>query len=124
MSARKVVIGPLDALAAIRATARGYWYTIAVHGSLSRDIDLIAVPWVQIPGATPAELVAACVEALGVPCLVDGPEEKFHRRQAWSIRVPKHNWYIDLSVITPDTTVHDFAARYPADPVLKEEQTK
>lgn len=29
----------------IREAARGHGYAIAVHGSLARDIDLVAIPW-------------------------------------------------------------------------------
>jgi len=104
-----ILLGPLDVLAAIRMTAREFWYTIAVHGSLSRDLDLIAVPWAEVVDATPEELVAAVVKALDMPCLVDGPEEKPHGRKAWSIRMPKHRWYVDLSVMPPTRTTHDVA---------------
>ena len=40
--------------------ARSHGYALAVHGSLARDFDLIAVPWaesVSEPGAVVAELV-------------------------------------------------------------------
>lgn len=33
----------------IREVARGCGYAIGVHGSMTRDFDLIAVPWVEKP---------------------------------------------------------------------------
>src|ERR1039457_6181828 len=46
---------------AYRATARKHGYAIAVHGSLKRDIDLIAVPWVE-HASTPRQLADAIYE--------------------------------------------------------------
>lgn len=34
-----------DLLPPMRLAARGCGYAIAVHGSLQRDIDLVAIPW-------------------------------------------------------------------------------
>lgn len=50
-----LLIGPL------RETARKNGYALAVHGSLRRDIDLIAVPWID-KCSTPKELAAAIRE--------------------------------------------------------------
>lgn len=87
----------------IRSMAKQLGYAITVHGSLRRDIDLVAVPWVE--EAVEADiLVKALVhlvkaftgEAWG-HVDADCPSEKPHGRQAWSI----HFWgaYIDLSVM-------------------------
>lgn len=48
-------------LPAVREAARAKGYAIAVHGSLARDIDLIAVPWVE--DAAPAVEVAEAIRA-------------------------------------------------------------
>jgi hypothetical protein len=40
----------------IREVARHHGYAVAVHGSLARDIDLIAVPWTE-HAHSPDELV-------------------------------------------------------------------
>lgn len=37
-----------DALPAVRRRARQLGYAIGVHGSMLRDLDLIAVPWIEI----------------------------------------------------------------------------
>lgn len=105
------LIGPL------RAVARTHGYALTSHGSLARDIDLVAVPW------TPhASIDVVLVEALraevervtgrraavdnGARC-VDGewkaspmPEAKPHGRRAWSIQIlAAAGAYIDLSVM-------------------------
>lgn len=48
----------------LRETAKSLGYALAVHGSEQRDIDLIAVPWIQeaAPPRTLAEALFATVE--------------------------------------------------------------
>ncbi len=101
------LIGPMRT----RAAACGY--AIAVHGSLARDIDLIAVPWVE-QAVPPMEFVAAMIEIINE---VNGcayvrndenadpfdftrrnPQLKPHGRLAWSIHLGGGP-YIDLSVM-------------------------
>lgn len=48
----------LSVLPSIRAVARVLGYAIGVHGSMQRDLDLIAVPWVDKHG-TPDALAKA-----------------------------------------------------------------
>lgn len=110
---RRVRSNPLRYVAMLpRLTevARANGYTLAVHGSLVRDCDLIAVPWV--PEAVSAnELAQAIIEASG-GFLVEHPKQNFagvrdpaqkpHNRLAWSIHLEGGD-YIDLSV-TPRCT--------------------
>jgi hypothetical protein len=106
----------------LRATARTHGYALAVHGSLARDIDLIAVPW-RHDAAAPAVLVeavrATAEDITGYtaytrndpkadPCDFTrrSPEPKFHGRLAWSIHVKGrraggYQTYIDISVMPP-----------------------
>lgn len=44
-----------DVLPDLRLAARGCGYALTVHGSLARDIDLVAIPWE--PGADEPELL-------------------------------------------------------------------
>ena len=46
----------------LRDAARANGYALAVHGSLSRDLDLIAVPWTEA-AASLDEIVGALAEA-------------------------------------------------------------
>lgn len=87
----------------IRKVARQLGYAIAVHGSLARDIDLIACPWTEeaVDAETLAHAVFRIVQAFNKEVFVsvdkDCPRSKPHGRLAWSL----HFWgsYIDLSVM-------------------------
>lgn len=94
----------------IRTAARELGYAIAVHGSLSRDIDLVAVPWTQT-AACAQDLAARVFEVarerngdVGFFAKDDMPslevltgEKKPHGRRAWSFHLG--GTYIDLSVM-------------------------
>ncbi len=97
----RVAIGQFNTLVGqIRGAAKGCGYCIAVHGSLLRDIDLLAVPWTKEAKA-PTTLLKAVVEAtnrFNVGHLKSRkPEKKPHGRLAWVIYVG--GTYIDLSVM-------------------------
>lgn len=91
--------------------ARQFGYAIGLHGSMTRDLDLIAVPWTD--AAAPAETLAEAIrDAVGGAIRNDpptpgnkydlnthNPEQKPHGRLAWSIHFSGHRFYIDLSVM-------------------------
>lgn len=85
------------------AAARRHGYALAVHGSMERDIDLVAVPWAD--DAQPAEVVVAeIMDAIarvngGVAFVTPGVPvaKKPHGRRAWAIRMG--GTYVDLSVM-------------------------
>lgn len=90
------VVGIYPALA---LKARELGYALALHGSLQRDLDLIAIPWTE-DAASPTDLVIAlCVEFDVSPNhSIDAPNKMPHGRIGWSIPL----WwgaYIDLSVM-------------------------
>lgn len=90
--------GYVGILSILVETAREHGYALGLHGSLARDMDLIAVPWVE--DARPAEfLIAAIADRVAwLPTHgVDGPENKPHGRRAWSIALG-HGARIDISV--------------------------
>lgn len=98
--------------------ARKHGYALAIHGSMARDLDLIAVPWTD--EAEPAEVVAAALKEHAGACTyreinafhgtpadrldwIEGlagkdPTSKPHGRLAWSLHLD-HGAYIDLSVL-------------------------
>lgn len=82
---------------AIRDTAAKLGYAIGEHGSLARDIDLIAVPWTE-QAAPATELVEAIVKAIKGYRPVQKPSRKPHGRRAWSIHLGGGP-YVDLSVV-------------------------
>lgn len=104
-------LGFVSMLPALTRAAKSMGYALAIHGSMRRDLDLVAVPWTD--EAAPAqELVDAIIKASGgflieraaKPGHPEGwpgtrdPEQKPHGRLAWSIHLGS-GAYIDLSVM-------------------------
>lgn len=89
----------------LRAEAKLHGYALASHGSMARDIDLIAVPWTE--GAkSPAVLLGGLRSVLRrlYPITLEvGPNlehPKPHGRECWSFWI--RPWtYIDLSIFPP-----------------------
>lgn len=83
--------------------AKGSGYALAVHGSLARDLDVIAVPWTEdaIPAA---ELVDRVGEALAGHWWIKAneiqgnPTERPHGRLVWTI-VLDGGAFVDLGVM-------------------------
>lgn len=78
-------------------------YTLAMHGSMHSDMDLIAVAWVE--DARPVEELAAAINnCLGNTVWkehnLQNPTKKPHGRIAYSLSIGG-DWYIDLSIIPP-----------------------
>lgn len=87
----------------LREVAEQYGYALAVHGSLQRDIDLIAVPWREEP--MPVDSLVAALhnvcEAV-YSCTLSTATDKPCGRRAWVILFPGFEaMYIDLSVFPP-----------------------
>src|SRR6185369_13919559 len=90
--------------------ARRHGYALAVHGSLHRDFDLIAVPWVE-EASDPLTLIKAIKKATRTVTsheefdhLVKDcqPGQKPHGRVAYSLHVTNHGMYggyLDISVM-------------------------
>lgn len=72
-------------------------YALAVHGSLGRDLDLIAVPWVDKPSDIPT--VIAAVHAECAVRIIGDPEQKPHGRIAYTLSVGFGECAVDLSFI-------------------------
>lgn len=74
-------------------------YAVAIHGSLQRDLDIVAVPWTE--EAVSAEtLVEYIAEKLGAfleewPL---SPAQKPHGRRVWAL-ILSGGAYIDFSVM-------------------------
>lgn len=100
-------------------TARKHGYALAIHGTVTADLDLIAVPWVD-EAAAPETLVAALMNHIGA-CHYDelvrrhlsdeslvqqilAREGNFldtakpHGRRAWNLYLD-HGAKVDLSVM-------------------------
>jgi hypothetical protein len=94
------------AIEPMRNVARERGYILAVHGSMKRDIDLVAVPWRENangPEMLLADLKGAVMGVFGRARLDPKDEwtEKPHGRRAKSIHVycEGHFFYFDISVM-------------------------
>lgn len=75
------------------AKARGY--ALAVHGSLRRDFDLIAIPWID-EAASPEDLVSDIVRTFAGNVIGESTV-KPHGRTAWTISIGFGHCALDLS---------------------------
>lgn len=84
----------------IRTTAWQCGYAIGLHGSFTRDLDLIAVPWTK--QAIPADLLVKQIEyRTDLRRQEEAHREKPHGRMCWSLLLPGFTdpRWIDLSVM-------------------------
>lgn len=69
-----------------------YGYNIVLHGSMNRDLDLIAIPWAQIIDDK-VRMLNEIAEALGGYILIESDDdrklfrEKYHGRECWVINI-------------------------------------
>lgn len=104
-------LGYVSMLPALPRAAKSKGYALAVHGSMRRDLDLVAVPWTD--EAAPAQEVVDAIIAASGGFLLEreqkavhpegwpgtrDPAQKPHGRLAWSIHLGGGP-YIDLSVM-------------------------
>lgn len=96
----------------LRHVAYRYGYALCVHGSLRRDIDLVAVPW-RVAAPAAESLIQALAEAtkaiIGTARFREqdlNPEEKPYGRKAWSIYLTPMDDapYLDISVMPTEQT--------------------
>lgn len=76
-------------------------YALGLHGSMSRDLDLIAAPWTE-EAVSADQLVAALTDAAGGFIMKDllhvNPHPRLHGRMAYEIQLGR-GLYIDVSVM-------------------------
>jgi hypothetical protein len=94
----------VESIEHLRRRARELGYALAVHGSLARDIDLLACPWTD--EAVSADELAEAIRKqaeLSSGCKVyqrhDNPGHKPHGRLAYTLIYAHGQTYIDLSVM-------------------------
>lgn len=90
-----------DLLPPLRLAARGCGYAIAVHGSLARDIDLVAIPWTAgayTPDKLVERLLGVVAGVLGRAVAPGEWSDKPHGRKALTI-ITSGPAEIDLSIM-------------------------
>ena len=81
----------------IWAVARKHGYAVGIHGSLKRDVDLIAVAWTDTSSPQHELIHDLCVELNAR--VVGDLEDKPRSRKAYSLQI--EGWFklIDLSIV-------------------------
>ena len=95
----------------LQQIAKRHGYALAVHGSLHKDFDLVAIPWVE-EASEPLALIKAFKKATRMVIHHDGksdhlwkdcnPTQKPHGRKAYVLHVTRHGMYggyLDISVM-------------------------
>lgn len=107
---------------AIKEIGLKFGYNIVLHGSMNRDLDLIAIPWQEEIG-NKVEMLNEIAETLGGNILNESEDarqllrNKFHNRECWVININRTikakyggmvtefiehtdpQYYIDISII-------------------------
>jgi hypothetical protein len=79
---------------------REHGYALAVHGSLQRDFDLIAVPWVDDPQPSDPQTVLDAITSAFAIRQITPPgtgNDKPHGRQAYTISIGHGHCSLDIS---------------------------
>lgn len=79
----------------LASIARAHGYALAVHGSLARDMDLIAVPWIDSPKSP--ETVISAIESEFAIKRIGELTKAPHGRMIQTIGISFGECFIDLS---------------------------
>jgi len=80
----------------LKLIAKGLGYNLVLHGSLNRDMDLIAIPWTDNPGTHKDLIIAMDVYLNGVNMVWDTEEVPIRYKYS---KLPggRHSYVIDLN---------------------------
>jgi len=79
----------------LAAIARSHGYALAVHGSVSRDFDVVCIPW-AVEVSRPQTVVDQIVNT-SLLRVVGEPETKLHGRLVYTISIGFGECFVDLS---------------------------
>ncbi len=97
----------------IKVIARSYGYNMVLHGSMNRDLDMIAIPWDKNPGNVQAMLAEIC-SFVGGDIMPERDEDRMefakthHGRMIYVVNVNRggkwngyndEQYYFDISVM-------------------------
>lgn len=74
---------------------REHGYALAAHGSLRRDFDLVAIPWVKLPSEP--EVVVQQITTDWAIKQIGEPTTTLHGRRIWTLSIGHGSCSIDLS---------------------------
>ena len=92
-------------------------YALAMRGSFTRDLDLLAVPWTD-RACEPEHLVTRILAShLGLYEAGGNPGLKPHGRKVWTLMLPEFGdpRFVDLSIFMPNDKRSNPAADNPKD---------
>jgi len=91
-----------------RIIAWSYGYACLAHGSFTRDLDLLLVPWTDTAQADDVDYFAPRIaDAAGLKVSGHPPSIRPHGRKTWTLLFPGFadpRW-VDLSVLTPNDRI-------------------
>jgi hypothetical protein len=79
----------------IAEIARKHGYALAIHGSLARDFDLIAIPWID-EAAAPDTVIEEIVNSFAIK-RIEGLVAREHGRMVQTVSVSFGECFLDLS---------------------------
>jgi len=88
----------------IAEVARKHGYALAIHGSLQRDFDLIAIPWTESP-AQPEIVVAELTAEFGLKSVGD-IGHKPHGRIVYTLACGWGECFLDLGFMPLQSVPH------------------
>lgn len=88
------------AFSIIRCTAWSYGYAACLHGSFTRDLDIVLVPWTE-QACAPDHLIRVLEDRTDTKLQDQAPGQKPHGRQCWTLLFKGFGdpRWIDLSVM-------------------------
>lgn len=89
--------GPVYAAmyAELAEVCRSHGYALAIHGSLARDFDVIAIPWVENP-ETPQTVIDYITTRFSIRQIGE-PKQKLHGRIAYTVSIVFGSTALDFS---------------------------
>jgi hypothetical protein len=105
--------GYVAILGLLHDAAKSCGYALGIHGTLGRDLDLMAMPWVEEATASRhlvEELARMCggrvyaIIDLGGGKFVDNPVIRPHGREGWVVTLGGGT-YLDVSVMPKKTNI-------------------
>jgi hypothetical protein len=96
----------------LKSIAMDHGYNLLLHGSMNRDLDLVAVPWAETLKPS-EEMIAAFVQRIGGHVLEEATKKTHHGRTWYVINlnrggtqsddryIPDPQYYLDISVMSP-----------------------
>ncbi len=94
---------------ALAEIARRHGYALAIHGSMTRDFDVIAIPW-DNEASDPQQVIDQIHAETGI-ILTGEPVKKPHGRIAYSLSVGFGHCALDYSFMPRIPVERDAAAR-------------